>query len=240
MSTDDLSETIKDMRHNYIAELVASNVPYNTAPEEWNLDHLKQDLFNTTGMSIPVDDWAKIPNIDSDEMLEKINQEIDKNLEEKNKDIPEHFVRLVEKSFFLQTLDQLWKEHIATLDLMRHTIVLRAYGQKDPLNEYKREAFNMFSDMLDILKEKITTLICHMSIKQSTEQDLKEQEARQRNQKMTAFHEGFNSAEPVAPENRTTETPLNNLPFDTKNISRNSPCPCGSGKKFKHCHGKVA
>lgn len=240
MSTDDLSETITDMRHNYIEALVSANVPYNTAPEEWNIDHLKQDLFNITGMNIPVNDWTQIPNIDSEEMLEKINKEVDARLQEKNKDIPENFVHLVEKSFFLQTLDQLWKEHIATLELMRHTIVLRAYGQKDPLNEYKREAFNMFSDMLDILKEKVTTLICHMSIKQSSEQDLREQEARQRNQKMNAFHEGFNNNEPVAPENHTVEQQVNNFPFDTRNISRNSPCPCGSGKKFKHCHGRVA
>ncbi len=240
MSTDDLSETIIEMRHNYIAALVADNIPYNTAPEEWNIEHLKQDLFNTTGMNLPIEEWVENPNIDSEEILNKINNDIDERVKEKNKDIPEHFIHLVEKSFFLQTLDQLWKEHIATLDLMRHTIVLRAYGQKDPLNEYKREAFNMFSDMLDILKEKITTLICHMSIKQSSEQDLREQEARQRNQKMNAFHEGLNSSEPIAPENRTVEQPLNSLPFDTRNISRNSPCPCGSGKKFKHCHGKVA
>ena len=240
MSTDDLSETIIDMRHNYIEALVSANIPYNTEPEEWNTEHLKQDLFNTTGMNIPVDDWKQIPNIDSEEMLEKINQEIDTRQQEKNKDISEALIHLVEKSIFLQTLDQLWKEHIATLDLMRHTIVLRAYGQKDPLNEYKREAFNMFSDMLDILKEKITILTCHMTIKQSTEQDLKEQEARQRNQKMTAFHEGFNNSETVAPENRPASETFNNLPFDTKNISRNSLCPCGSGKKFKHCHGKVA
>ena len=239
MSTDDLSETITEMRHNYINELASNSMALNTPPEEWDVNQLKQDIFNTTGMNLPIDDWIKQPNIDSEEMIEKINQEVDTRLIEKNKDIAPEFVRLVEKSFLLQTLDQLWKEHIATLDLMRHTIVLRAYGQKDPLNEYKREAFNMFSDLLDILKEKTTILICHMSIKQNSEKDLREQENRQKIQKINAFHEEFNQTPPVAPENRTVSQ-LEEAPTEWRNIPRNSPCPCGSGKKYKHCHGKVA
>ncbi len=240
MSTDDLSETIKDMRHDYLSAIVYSSAPNETPAEEWNIDQLKQDIFNITGMVLPLEEWKNIPQIDSQDLTEKILKEVDDRLVEKNANISEAFVHLVEKSFLLQTLDQLWKEHIATLDMMRHTIVLRAYGQKDPLNEYKREAFNMFSDMLDLLKEKITTLICHMSIKQGSEQDIKEQEARQKNQKMTAFHEGFNSSEPVAPENRTVSQTEDGLQNNWRNIPRNSPCPCGSGKKYKHCHGKVA
>jgi len=236
MSTDDLSETITDMRHDYLAAICSNNVPFGTAPEEWNISQLKQDLFNTTGISLPIEEFTKQPNVDSEDIIEKVNEYVDTKLTEKNADIAPHFIHLVEKSFFLQTLDQLWKEHIATLDLMRHTIVLRAYGQKDPLNEYKKEAFNMFADMLDLLKEKITILICHMSIKQSSEQDLREQEEKQRNQKMNAFHEDFN-ANPVAPENRTIEQIKRP---EWGNVARNAPCPCGSGKKYKHCHGKVA
>ena len=239
MSTDDLSETIIDMRHDYLAAVCSSCIPFGSAPEEWNITRLKQDLFNTTGLTLPIEIWANTPNTDSEDIIEKINQEVDTLLKEKNADIAPQFIRLVEKSFFLQTLDQLWKEHIATLDLMRHTIVLRAYGQKDPLNEYKKEAFNMFADMLDLLKEKITTLICHMSIKQSTEKDLKEQEDKQRNQKINAFHEEFNQPS-VAPENRPAQAPVEPVHPEWGNISRNSPCPCGSGKKYKHCHGKVA
>ncbi|MBP3688316.1 MAG: preprotein translocase subunit SecA [Alphaproteobacteria bacterium] len=235
MSTDDLSETIVTMRHDYIAALIASNISYDTPTEEWDVTHLKQDLFNTTGMTLPVEEWAKRPETTYEDMIEQIITEVDKRLAEKNAGIDEKFIRLVEKSIFLQTLDQLWKEHIATLDLMRHTIVLRAYGQKDPLNEYKKEAFNMFSDMLDLLKEKITLLICHMTIKQTNEQDIREQEQRRLNQKMQAVHESLNEKS-YAPENTTAD----DAHPEWKNISRNSPCPCGSGKKFKHCHGKVA
>ena len=122
---------------------------------------------------------------------------------------------------------------------MRHTIVLRAYGQKDPLNEYKREAFNMFSDMLDLLKEKVTIIICRTVIKESSEKELKAQEQQRQNQKMNAFHESMEGN--VAPENKVVENNVENISnMQWKNISRNSLCPCGSGKKFKHCHGKVA
>lgn len=237
MSTDDISETVTDMRHDYISAVISNSVFLGTPVEEWDINRLKQDLFNVTGMNLPVEEWAKRPEIDSDDMVEQILNEVDSRLAAKNANIPENIIRLVEKSIVLQTLDQLWKEHIATLDLMRHTIVLRAYGQKDPLNEYKREAFNMFSDMLDILKEKITVVICHASIQQNSDRDVKEQEQQRQNQKINAVHENPN----VAPENisapkqsATVETP------EWNNISRNSPCPCGSGKKYKHCHGKVA
>jgi preprotein translocase subunit SecA len=169
-------------------------------------------------------------------MLSLVIEEVDKNLAIKNKDVPEEIIRIVEKSIILQCLDQLWKEHIAALDLMHHTIGLRAYGQKDPLNAYKKEAFNMFSDMLDLLKEKTTTLICRVPIKQGSENDLREQEQHRQNAKMEAKHESFNNNEPVAPQNITTSQ----QPVIVRNIPRNSPCPCGSGKKYKHCHGKVA
>jgi len=241
MATDDLSETISDMRHNYIAALINTSAPFGLPVEEWDVSRLKQDLFNTTGMTLPIDEWVKIPNIDTEELTEKANQEIDKNISQKYIGIDEGLVRLFEKSTLLQTLDQLWKDHIAALDLMRHTIVLRAYGQKDPLNEYKKEAFNMFAEMLDALREKITILICHLTLKQTSEEDLKAQESRQKNQKLNAIHEEFND-KPVAPENHVAPENIPAQPTQPQweNISRNSPCPCGSGKKFKHCHGKVA
>ena len=238
MSVSDISETVVDMRHDYLAAIVGNNIITGSAPEEWNIAGLKQDVFAMTGMNLPFEDWVKRPEIDSEDMLELVIKEVDANIEVKNKDVPQEIVCLVEKSIVLQTLDQLWKEHIATLDMMRHTIVLRAYGQKDPLNEYKKEAFNMFSDMLDLLKEKITMLTCRAVIQQSSEKDVKAQEQSRLNQKMNAFHESMNGG--VAPENRTESAGANVIQPEWNNVSRNSPCPCGSGKKFKHCHGRVA
>lgn len=238
MSTDDISETVTDMRHDYLSAIISNSIFLGTPPEEWDILRLQQDIFNITGMNLPVDEWAHRPEITSEDMIEQILKEVDSRIIAKNAQIPENIIRLVEKSIVLQTLDQLWKEHIATLDLMRHTIVLRAYGQKDPLNEYKREAFNMFSDMLDILKEKITTVICHATIQQNSAQDIKEQEQRAQNQKTTAIHEALEGETSVAPENRQSAS-VQEKP-EWNNISRNTPCPCGSGKKYKHCHGKVA
>lgn len=237
MSTDDLSETVTDMRHDYLTAIISNSVFLGTPSEEWDINRLKQDLFNVTGMNLPVEEWILRPEINSEDMIEQILKEVDSRIITKNTGIPENIIHLVEKSIVLQTLDQLWKEHIATLDLMRHTIVLRAYGQKDPLNEYKREAFNMFSDMLDILKEKITVVICHASIQQNSDRDIKEQEQRRQNQKLEPVHENpF-----IAPENKSAQqTPVEPHKPEWANISRNSPCPCGSGKKYKHCHGKVA
>lgn len=235
MSTDDLSETILDMRHDFLRDVIYNNTLASSSPEDWDISRIKQDLFNVTGINIPVEEWVETPNFDNEDLVEKTIKEVDDRLIEKNIMINPNLVHLVEKSVFLQTLDQLWKEHIATLDLMRHTIVLRAYGQKDPLNEYKKEAFNMFSDMLDILKEKVTVIICHMSIKQDSEQDIKEQEQRQKSQKITAFHENLNGK----PDEQASQGIEDNHP-EWQNIPRNSLCPCGSGKKYKHCHGKVA
>ena len=229
MSTNDLSETIIDMRHDYIGALASKSISIGTPVEEWDIIRLKQDLFSLTGINLPIENWIERPEINSEELFEQIVNEVDKQISERNAKISETTIRLVEKSVVLQILDQLWKEHIATLDLMRYTIVLRAYGQKDPLNEYKKEAFNMFSEMLDLLKEKITTIVCHMVIKENSDQEMKEEERRKQNQKLTTNKD----EESNNTQNVTNIGEWNNTP-------RNAPCPCGSGKKYKHCHGKVA
>lgn len=237
MSSDDISETIVDMRHDYLSAVAYSSISIGTPPEEWDIVKLKQDLFSITGINLPIEEWIRRPEINSEDIVEQILTEVDKKVCEKNANINPKTICFVEKSIVLQMLDQLWKEHIATLDLMRHTIVLRAYGQKDPLNEYKKEAFNMFADMLDLLKEKITTVACHMVIKETSDQDVKEQEKIMQNRNTQAFQESLDG-KPVAPQNITANE--NTSAPEWKNISRNSPCPCGSGKKYKHCHGKVA
>jgi preprotein translocase subunit SecA len=149
----------------------------------------------------------------------------------------------------LQTLDFLWKEHIATLDQMRHTIILRAYGQKDPLNEYKKEAFNMFSDLLQVLKEQVTVVTCRTVIKANADEQAKLAAERQKNIKMNAVHETpQNVLNPDAPAEqapvnvpfKNTEGEINpNDPSTWGKVARNDPCPCGSGKKYKHCHGRI-
>jgi preprotein translocase subunit SecA len=231
MEQEDVSDTIKEMRDEYLSSRINAHVPYGTSPEEWNKDGLKQDILAATSFSMPIENWCNNPDIDSEKMRETILSEVDNRLAEREQTLPPEAVKMVQKSILLQVLDQLWKDHIASLDLMRHTIVLRAYGQKDPLNEYKKEAFNMFSNLLDTLKERVSVVICHTVIQTDSQQRMEQAMEKEQNRKMSAVHDGA----------VTSDEPMEKL--DKKmfaGVGRNDPCPCGSGKKFKHCHGRIA
>ncbi len=227
MEQNDVSETIKDMRDEYLSTIIRAHIPYGTPPAEWNLDSLKQDIQTTTSFSMPIATWCNSPDIDSEKLSEMVLAEVDARLAQREQMLPPETVKMVQKSILLQVLDQLWKDHIAALELMRHTIVLRAYGQKDPLNEYKKEAFRMFSDLLDVLKERVTIVICHTVIQIGSEQQMAQAMQREQNRKMSAVHDGA----------VTNDEDANRDMF--ANVGRNDPCPCGSGKKFKHCHGRI-
>lgn len=227
MESEDLSDTIKEMRDEYLGGIIDAHIPYGTGAAEWDKDGLKQDLAAATGFVLPITNWCNEPELDSEGLKERILQEVDGRMAERESSLPEEAVKMVQKSIFLQVLDQLWKDHIATLDLMRHTIVLRAYGQKDPLNEYKKEAFNMFSRMLDILKQRVTVVICHTVIQTDSQEQMQKAMDKEQNRPMSAVHDG--------------DEPLKKLdPSMFEGVARNDLCPCGSGKKFKHCHGRIA
>ena len=252
MQADDISETVEEMRDEYLDDIVYGYIPHGSLPSEAPLKELKAELFRVTGMDIPVEDWAKEDKIDSDDMAEKVRTFVVENIKARNKDVPDSLMHMVEKSVLLQVLDQLWKDHIATLEQMRHTIVLRAYGQKDPLNEYKKEAFNMFSQMLDLLKERLTFLICRVQIQMGDANALQTRNEAPR--EMKEVHEEPQSLISRRPAEapRAEQEAAKNSPFSYNKaainpkdpstwgkVSRNDPCPCGSGLKYKHCHGKV-
>lgn len=250
MSADDVSETINEMRDEYLGDIASVYAPHGTSPSDWPLKELKTELIHATGIDLPIEDWAKEKNMDADELSTRVVDTISNYINEKNLRVPPELMRMVEKSILLQVLDQLWKEHIAALDQMRHTIVLRAYGQKDPLNEYKKEAFSMFSSMLDQLREKLTFLICRAQIQVGDENALKAQSATPKN--LREIHEEPESIIADRRQNETSETEEKHSPFAYNKaennpndpstwgkISRNDSCPCGSGLKYKHCHGKV-
>ena len=249
MEADDVSETVRDMCHDQIRNVIYKDIVYGSLPKDWNTETIKQDLARLSGILLPVEEWVKEQGVDAETFVEKVTEVIDESQKQKNKDVPENILRLVEKSILLQELDTLWKDHIATLDYMRHTIVLRAYGQKDPLNEYKKEAFNLFSDMLNQLGEKVAFIILRTVIQQNSASDLEEKNARQA--KMEAVHESpvnllsGKSDTPTEEEQKQTPFTYNNQAVDPKDpntwgkVARNDPCPCGSGKKYKHCHGQV-
>ncbi len=249
MQVSDVSDTVSDMREEFLTDIVASAIGGGTAPKDWMLDDLKQELARVTGFLMPLEEWAKEPEMDSDVMIQRVVETVEKQLVEKNANLPEDIIRLVEKNILLQVLDQLWKEHIASLDYMRYTIVLRAYGQKDPLNEYKKEAFNMFSDMLDMLRERVTFMTCRVQIQTQSPEELQLRRTPTRMQEVHETPQNLLNANQQQPQAETKEKAVpfqyGKQAFDANNpdtwgkVSRNDPCPCGSGQKYKHCHGKI-
>lgn len=247
MHAADVSETVVDMRDEYLNNIISSHVMMGQAQKDWKIVELQQEILRITGFQLPIANWANEPNMDAEAMTNRIIDTVEEKLVEKNHNVPNEIMRLVEKNILLQVMDQLWKEHIATLDYMRHTIVLRAYGQKDPLNEYKKEAFNMFSDMLDLIRERVTFLTCRAQIQTENEENLR---LRENTARMQAIHErpqDLIGGAADSDDNDGKNTPFQYSKADVNSndsstwgkVSRNDLCPCGSGKKYKHCHGAL-
>lgn len=247
MEADDVSETIVDMRHDQLRNVIYNRIVYGSSPREWPVEEIRQDLARLSGVDLPIAEWAAEKEMESEKLVDKVIEAIDAKVAEKNAGVPAEIVRLVEKSILLQELDSLWKDHIATLEYMRHTIVLRAYGQKDPLNEYKKEAFNLFSDMLNQLGEKVTFILLRTVIQSKDADKVENQNPKHTN--VQAIHESPTSLVGGQPEPETAEKQepfqYNKGSIDPNNpatwgkVARNDLCPCGSGKKYKHCHGQV-
>ena len=248
MEAEDVSETLQDMREEYLSDVICSFLPSHLTPSEWPVDELQQEILRITGFNFPIADWAKEPEMDAETMGRKIIETLENELKAKNAHIPENIMHLLQKNILLQVLDQLWKDHIATLDLMRHTIVLRAYGQKDPLIEYKKEAFNLFSNMLDQLREKTTFLMCRATIQTESAEAFQPQAQPARMQEIHEQPETLvgkqipeaDEAEKAEPFRYAQGAVDPKDPRTWGKVARNDLCPCGSGKKYKHCHGQIA
>jgi len=248
MRDETAAETVADMRHDVIGDLVAKHVPENAYPEQWDVAGLKEDITRVLGFELPVDQWAKEEGIAEDDLIERITRRADEHMAAKVAQWGPDVLRYVEKSILLQTLDHLWREHLVMLEHLRQVIGLRGYGQRDPLNEYKAEAFNLFETMTQNLREAVTAQLMRVEIvQQQPEQtpalppmqaskidpDTGEDElALAEAGAATLARAGITSA-PAAARNP-------NDPSSWGKVGRNEPCPCGSGKKYKHCHGRYA
>ncbi len=245
MNAADVSDTLQDMREEYLSDVIFYSLHGKSLSKDWASSEIEQELLRITGFSIPIASLAKEADMDIETFIGRVLAKVEEELKAKNAHLPEEIIRMVGKNILIQTVDQLWKEHIATLDYMRHTIGLRAYGQKDPLNEYKKEAFSMFSDMLDAIRERVTFLTCRAEIRSGDSESLKLQEEKT---KMTAIHEEPKNiiGENKSPEVKTTPFAYAKTQVVAEDestwgkVARNDVCPCGSGKKYKHCHGKIA
>ncbi len=248
MSSNDVSEDVVSMRRQVIEDLVARCIPEKAYPEQWDVDSLREESLRLFGLDLPIADWAKEEGIADSEIRERLTTATDRKMAEKAAQFGSEMMRGVEKSLLLQLLDQMWKEHLLTLDHLRQGIGLRAYGQRDPLNEYKREAFNLFEDMLSRLRERVTMVLAHVELRVEEPPDL---EFQPREQKTIESREdpALAGGPPQPAQEPSAAAPVRkrraasaidpNDPSTWGRVSRNAPCPCGSGKKYKHCHGRL-
>jgi preprotein translocase subunit SecA len=257
-----VAEVVADMRHNTIDDLVAKYVPENAYPEQWDTAGLKEELKRVIGLDLPVDEWAKEEGIADEEIFTRVERRADEHMAAKVAQWGADVIRYIEKSILLQSLDHLWREHLVMLDHLRQVIGLRGYGQRDPLNEYKAEAFSLFEAMSQNLREAVTAQLMRVEIMASpppeqppaplpvmaahkidpaTGED--EMALALAGAETLARHGIGGAARGAAPAAARNTQALARNPQDSTSwgkVGRNEPCPCGSGKKFKHCHGRYA
>jgi preprotein translocase subunit SecA len=243
MKIDDVSETVTGMRHEVIDQLVSEHIPENAYPEQWDSHGLEVRAKEIFGLDLPIEEWAKEEGIADEEITHRIMSAADRKMAEKVANYGPEIMRMVEKSLLLQILDQHWKEHLLQLDHLRQGIGLRAYGQRDPLNEYKAEAFNLFEGLLLRLRESVTTLLSHVELRADPSPDVFGQPSQEMHESHIDPLTGEDDAQPVpatAPRGAVAVAEMDpNDPTTWGKVRRNAPCPCGSGRKYKHCHGKA-
>jgi preprotein translocase subunit SecA len=250
MKDETVAETISDMRHDVVDTLVAKHVPENAYPEQWDAKGLQEEVKRVLNLALPIEEWAREEGIAEEELTARIDRRADEHMAAKVAQWGPDVIRYVEKSILLQTLDNLWREHLTMLDHLRQVIGLRGYGQRDPLNEYKAEAFNLFEAMTAHLREAVTAQLMRVEILQNP--------PPQEEPASLPFME----AHKIDPASGEDEFALARAGADTLarhgiaaaaaqvrdpkdptswgKVGRNESCPCGSGKKYKHCHGRYA
>jgi len=229
MEADDLAEITQDMRHQVIDDLVTQFMPPKSYADQWDMEGLQAAVSENLGLDAPVSKWAAEEGVDDDTIRENLEDLGDEFMAKKAVDFGPENMRLIEKQVLLETIDGKWREHLLTLEHLRSVVGFRSYAQRDPLNEYKSEAFQLFQSLLDGLRERVTQVLSHVRMRSAEDQKAmmdamaRQQAALQQQAQTTADSGGFDE------NDRTT----------WGSPGRNEICPCGSGKKFKHCHGKL-
>lgn len=246
MDGEGLGETIAEMRTGVIEEIVSKAIPENAYPEQWDLAGLRAEIAQYLNLDLPVEDWAKEEGIAEEDIRQRITEAVDAAAKDRAERFGPDVMNYVERSIVLQTLDHLWREHIVNLDHLRSVIGFRGYAQRDPLQEYKGEAFELFQAMLGNLRQAVTAQLMRVELVRQAADAPPPQAPEVHGQHIDATTgEGdfgdsavlvrSEATSVVAPEDRD---PAN--PATWGKVSRNEPCPCGSGKKYKHCHGTFA
>jgi len=240
MESEDLSEIAEDMRHQVIDDLVDIHIPDKSFADQWDTQGLYAALLEKVGIDVPVVEWANEEGIDDAEIREKLFNASDEMMSEKAEAFGVETMRDIEKQFLLQTIDAKWREHILTLEHLRSVVGFRGYAQRDPLNEYKTESFQLFEGLLNTLREDVTQKLAQVRPMTQEEQDAMMRQIVAQQQAVQQAAAVGAGADPDIPAGAANEG------FDPEdqatwgNPGRNQKCPCGSGKKFKHCHGRLS
>ncbi|MSO70446.1 MAG: preprotein translocase subunit SecA [Alphaproteobacteria bacterium] len=260
MSATDVSDTVADMRAEVLNDLVARTMPPKAFAEQWDTHALHEELMRVFALDLPVVEWAKEEGVDDEQIRERLTKAVEERVKDKETRYGPELMRMAEKSMLLQLLDAQWKDHLLRLDHLRQGIGLRAYGQRNPLNEYKREAFEMFDAMLGRLRETVTAFLSHVEIRldvppATVEHPLPASAQAQHpapESPLPPHLAGANGAtRPRSRANGSGAAAMGVPAADEAEaaarsghpygkVARNAECPCGSGRKFKHCHGAIA
>ena len=231
MHGEDLSETVADMRHEVVDDLVTQHIPEKAYAEQWDADGLLEGVRNTLNLDLPIADWIQEEGIAEEDIHDRIVEAADKAATDRAERFGPEIIDYVEKSVMLQTLDHLWREHLVNLDHLRSVVGFRGYAQRDPLNEYKSESFELFETMLANLRQAVTGQMMRV--------ELVNQAAEAPEPELPEMHENHpaDAAFPGQTASAANGERDPNDPASWGKIGRNEPCPCGSGDKYKHCHG---
>ncbi|NSY37453.1 preprotein translocase subunit SecA [Leisingera sp. ANG59] len=237
MAAEDLSEITNDMRHEVIDDLLDVHMPPKTYADQWDTEGLQEQVREMLSIDAPVADWAAEEGVDDEQIRERLVDASDKMMAEKAEAFGPENMRNIEKQVLLQTIDKKWREHLLTLEHLRSVVGFRGYAQRDPLNEYKNESFQLFESMLDSLREEVSQQLSRVRPMTEEEQQQMLMEMAARQAAMQQIAAQATGAEASA--DATAPGFVEDDPSTWGNPSRNDKCPCGSGKKFKHCHGSL-
>ncbi|NNF24255.1 MAG: preprotein translocase subunit SecA [Rhodobacteraceae bacterium] len=238
MEAADLSEIAEDMRHQVIDDMVDHRMPPKSYADQWDTEGLQGDISEKVGIDVPVADWADEEGVDDDEIRERLYKASNEFMASKAAQFGPEAMRSIEKQILLQTIDSKWREHLLTLEHLRSVVGFRGYAQRDPLNEYKSEAFQLFEGLLDGLREDVTQKLSQIRPMSQEEQDEMMRQMQAQREAMLKAAEPERDAKGAVGE--AAEGFVEDDPSTWGDPGRNDRCPCGSGKKFKHCHGRLA
>ncbi|BBD39695.1 preprotein translocase subunit SecA [Aminobacter sp. Y103A] len=245
MDATSLTDTVAEMRHDVIEDLVSKHIPENAYAEQWDVAGLKEGVIQHLNLDLPIEEWAKEEGIAEEEVRDRITAEADKAAADRAERFGPEVMTYVERSVVLQTIDHLWREHLVNLDHLRSVVGFRGYAQRDPLNEYKGEAFELFQAMLGNLRQAVTAQLMRVElVRQAADAPPPEApEMHGHHIDGTTGEDDFGEGSVAVLEDSRVVAAEDRNPNDQSTwgrVGRNEACPCGSGKKYKHCHGSFA